>query len=247
MAYANFDGSAGKITVSGYRGVLADRHRAVSVWLRTTQSGIGTICWWGDDLTDQDLAEGSQNRIRLINGRIQLFGLGSYRETASQINDGNWHHVLCNWTSTAAATGHEDFSVADIYVDHVIDHGRDYERTGRVGEGLSDQAIDTPEEEEVVIGARPGFSGINFTEYYDGDMDEFAVYSDFLHESTISGIYNGGTPGVDLKTLPQTAALQLWYTMGDDVGDSAPGTMVDQAFVDPAGRDGTVSSGIVII
>jgi|GEM_PF-3999342 len=247
MVYSSFNGSSGKITVSGYRGVLADRHRAVSVWLRTAQSGIGTICYWGEDLTDKDYVEGSQSRVRLIGGHLQLFGLGSFRETASQVNDGNWHNIVFNWTSTAAAPGHEDFSTADVYVDNVFDNGRSYERTGRVGEGLSAQAINTPEEEEVIIGARPGFSGIGFDEFYEGDMDEFAIYNDFLHSNTISGVYNEGTPGVDLKTLDQVPALQLWYTMGDDPGDSAPGTMVDQAFIDPNGRNGTVSSGVIII
>ena len=247
MAFVNFDGNTGKITVSGFAGVEGDRHRGVSFWLRTTQSGIGTICYWGDDLTGKDYVEGSQSRVRLVGGHLQLFGLGSFRETASQVNDGNFHHVLFNWKGIAAATGHEDFSVADVYVDNVLDNGRTYERTGRVGEGLSDQAICTPDEEEVVIGARPGFSGIGFTEFYDGDMDEFAIYNDFIHTDTLSGIYNEGTPGVDLKTLDQVPALQLWYTMGDDPGDSAPGTMVDQAFIDPNRRDGTVSSGVVII
>ncbi len=247
MSYSNFDGNTGKIIVSGYRGVLADRHRAISVWLRTTQSSVGTICWWGNDLEDKNLVEGSQNRVRLINGRLQLFGLGSFIESASQINDGNWHHALFNWTSTAVAPGHEDFSTADVYIDNVLDNGRDYERTGRVGEGLSLQAINTLEEEEVVIGARPGFSGIDFAEFYEGDMDEFAIYNVVVPEVTISGIYNEGTAGVDLKTLGQVPALQLWYTMGDDVGDSAPGTMVDQAFIDLNGRDGTVFSGVLIL
>lgn len=254
MSYANFDGNTGKITVSGFGGVTESRHRGISFWLRTTQSGIGTICYWGDDLTDKDYAEGSQNRVRLINGKLQLFGLGSFRETASEVNDGNFHHILFNWKSTAVAVvGHEDFSTSDVYVDQVLDNGRNYQRTGRnVREDFSDQYINTPNKEEVIIGARPGFSGIGFTEFYDGDLDEFAIYNDFIHSDTLSGIYDGGTPGADLKSLGQEPALQLWYTMGDDPGDTvfaadAPGTMVDQALIPPPNRNGTVSSGIVII
>jgi hypothetical protein len=247
MAYSNFDGSTGRITVSGYRGVSGNHPRAVSVWLRTTQSGIGTICYWGDDFTAPEIEEGSQNRVRLLNGYLQLFGLGSFQETASQVNDGSWHHVAFNWTSTAVAIGHEDFSVADIYVDNVLDNGRSYERTGRALHGLSDQTIITPAEAEVVIGALPTGTGTNFVDFYDGDMDEFAIYNDFLSWGTLSGIYNTGTPGVDLKTVDPVHRLQLWYTMGDDGGDSAPGTMVDQVFMDPNGRNGTVSGGVTII
>jgi hypothetical protein len=243
MAYVNFNGSTGRITVPGYRGVVGSRDRAINVWLRTTQSGVGTICYWGDDLTSMGaVEEGSQTRVRLINGRLQLVGLGSFRETESQVNDGNWHHAVFNWASTASAPGHEDFSTADIYIDNVLDNGRSYERTGG---GL--QAIDTPAEEFVVIGAFPGFSGTGFREFYEGDMDEFAIYNVVLSSGTISGAYNLGVPGVDLNVLGPAPALQLWYTMGDDGGDSAPGTMVDQVFMDPSGRNGVVSSGVTIV
>ncbi len=241
MSYSTFDGITGTITVSGYQGVLGAQARGVSVWLRTTQSGLGTVCGWGD-FTSQEIAEGSQHRIRLINGHLQLFGYGSFLETESQVNDGNWHHVAFTWTSTAATLGHEDFSVADVYIDNVLDNGRTYERTGG-----SLQAINTLSGAEVVIGARPTSSGSGFTDFYAGDMDEFAIYDIALASSTISGSFNEGTRGVDLKTLSQVHGLQLWYTLGDDPGDSAPGTMVDQVFFDLNGRDGTVSAGVVIV
>jgi hypothetical protein len=248
MAHIAFDGAQGRIEVTGYLGVEGTRERAISFWMRTTATD-GTICWWGDDLTGE-VVDGEQNRVRLFHGRVQLFGRGSFLETASELSDGSWHHVVFTWNVKNQIFGHEDFSRANVYVDNVLDNGR--VRGGaqlKIREdGLerTDIAVRTPQEQFVVIGARPTSSG-TFTEFYQGDLDDFAIYRDDLQPSTVSGIYNGGSPGVDLLSLGQGSALELWYLMGDGAGDSAPnGTVFNQQPFD-AGRDGTTSSGTSIV
>ncbi len=262
MALARFNGAGGRIVVPAYKGVTIsgtpkphDDARSISFWMQSTQSGsTGTLCYWGDDFIGE-VKDGAQNRIRMLRGKVQLFGRGSFVESNSFVNDGNLHHILFTYTSTATALGHEDFSSGKVYVDGIIDNG---ERRGGSnlkiradGTERTDIAVLTPLEHVVVIGARPVGSGTitssgSFTDYFDGDMDEFAIYNAVIATGTFSGIYNGGIPGADLLALDQVPALQLWYRMGDDVGDTAPGTMVDQRKL-TLDRDGTVSVGVSIV
>ncbi len=263
MALARFNGAGGRIVVPAYKGVTIsgtprphNDARSITFWMQTTQSGApGTICYWGNDLTGE-VTDGGQNRIRMIQGRVQLFGRGSFVESNSLVNDGDLHHILFTYTSTATILGHEDFSSGNVHVDGSIDNGR--RRGGSNlkiqpdGSERTDIAVRTPAEHVVVIGARPVGSGDitssgSFTDYFDGDIDEFAIYDEVLSTGTFSGIYNGGTPGADLLALGQVPDLQVWYTMGDDGGDSAPGTMVDQRKLTFDGRDGTVSAGVSIV
>ena len=254
VKYANFDGSQGTVVVSGYLGVAEERHRSVAFWIRTTQEDLATICWWGDDLTARELLDGTESRVRLVGGYIEIFGKGSGRKSASKVNDGNFHHVVCTWTVLDANYGHEDFQVANVAIDGVYDNGKNFGQGKKViwadGTERSTAAIDTPDETEVIIGARPGASGIGYTEFFQGDLDEFAVYNDVLVSGTISGTYNAGVRGADLLSLGQVPALQFWYRMGDDPGDVVPsGTLPFGTFVDQnpyTKRNAVVSSGVTI-
>ncbi len=252
VKFANFDGSGGTVVVSGYQGIPEDRDRSIAFWIRTTQQELATICWWGDDLTEADIPDGSESRVRLIGGYIELFGKASARRSASQVNDGNFHYVVCTWTKSGAAPGHEDFQLANIIIDTVINNGKNFGGGKKLifpdGTERSTTAIITPEEAEVIIGARPNGQG-GFTEFYQGDLDEFAIYQGVLSSGTISGAYNAGVRGADLLSLDQTPALEVWYRMGDDPGDVVPsGTLPFGTFFDqnPTSRHGVVSSGVTI-
>ncbi len=240
-----FNGEDGLILVPGYQGIAGKEgnlHRSITFWLRTTQKSFATICWWGDDLTG-DINDGEQNRIRLAGGKVELFARGSGRRSATTINDGNWHFIVFTYPGgprELPGLPVRNFADVNVYVDNVLDNGELFE------DGTN--PVDIPEESEVVIGARPdGFNG--FKAFYLGDLNEFAIYRDVLSTGTISAAYNNGVQGVDLNSLNQASAIQLWYRMGDDPGDtvgsgvSASGTSVDQSFY---GRDGAVSSGITI-
>jgi hypothetical protein len=250
--FANFDGSQGVVVVSGYQGVAATRHRSIAFWIRTTQTGLATICWWGDDVSS-NIPDGSECRVRLIDGYVELFGKGSGRKSAMRVNDGNFHHVVLTWSLNDASYGHEDFQVANIIIDSVIDNGKQFGGGKRIissdGIEISTTAINTPEETRVLIGARPDGAG-GYTEFFQGDLDEFAVYNVVMASGTISGAYNLGVRGADLLTSPQLPALQFWYRMGDDPGDVIPvlpvasGTFVDQnPFTQ---RHAMVASGVTI-
>ena len=283
MAFANFDGDTGTVVVSGYLGIEGERHRSVSFWIRTTQQDLSTICYWGHSLRAvkgrkeeigiqlpqvvvSGFPDGSESRVRMIGGYIELFGKGSRRRSAVQVNDGNFHHVVCTWTKNdEQVLGHGDFQIANIYVDSFVENGKAVGQSKRLnfpdGSVHTSTAINTPPWVEMVIGARvatnsgvfggfPDNAEVSYTEHFQGDLDEFAVYNDVLSSGTVLDIYNGGTPGVDLLTLEQAAALQFWYRMGDDPGDVVPsGTLPFGTFVDQnpfTQRPGVVSSGVTI-
>ena len=285
VKFANFDGAEGTVVVSGYLGVAGERHRSVSFWIRTTQKDLATICYWGHDFRTarkeqvatqlpgaaletvvvSGFPDGSESRVRLVGGFIELFGKGSRRRSALKVNDGAFHYVVCTWFEGDAAPGHEDFQVGNIILDSFIENGKGvgpgHLPTFPDGSVHTSTAIDTRELTEVVIGARPvtntgvfgsgpGGADVSYTEHFQGDLDEFAVYNDVMSSGTISGAYNAGVPGADLLSLDQVPALQFWYRMGDDPGDVVPsGTLPFGTFFDQnpfTSRHGVVSSGVTI-
>ena len=260
----DFDGIEGRVVVDNYRGVASsgipfphNDDRSLSFWIQTTQSGLATVCYWGDDLTETGfIPDGQQNRIRLIKDRLEIFGRGSYRRTDSVINDGSRHHVVFTYTSTGVTLGHEDFGIANVYVDNVLDNGAN--RTGGFrdveyrGEYTTTSHVDTPLEHIVVLGARPVGSGVttasgHFTEYFEGNLTDFAIYHDVLTETTRTALYNLGVPGENLLSLGQVPALELWYPIVTASGDAAPGTIIDRRIAILGGADGTASVGTAII
>lgn len=233
--YLHLDGGAGGYVVaSGYKGVSGSglkgyQPRTVAFWIRSTQSGTASsIMYWGDGFTPGS-EDGYQNRIRLSRGgKLQLFSKASYRETTSGILDGNWHHIAFTYGGGARDLRQEEdhirvrnFADADVYLDGELNSGVQWE------DGVTN--VFTPADHDVVIGARPVLSG-TLVDFFEGDLDDIAVWRTVIPPTTLSGIYNGGVRGgVDLKSLDANAALELWFSM-DDPSDTAPdGFLVDQA------------------
>ncbi|MAM93009.1 MAG: hypothetical protein CMI15_16300 [Opitutaceae bacterium] len=84
-------------------------------------------------------------------------------------------------------------------------------------------------------GADENVIGRYRTYYYDGAIDELAVFASELSASNVSTFYNGGNGATDLTDFNPSA----WWRMGDGTGDTdnsggapengdATGTVVDQ-------------------
>ena len=243
--FLTFDGSKGYVIVPNYKGIAypfdADLYRSITFWMRTTQSGSdSTICYWGPNLA-HDFKNGTENRLRLLRGHLQLFSRGSARSTATMVADGNWHHIAFVYNPARNHfTQVRNFADADVYVDGVLDLGE------VVDDGIT--TIFTTGEQDVLIGTRPTHSG-GFGDFYKGDLDELAIYRDVISTATISGSYNGGVRGANLQALPEGTSLHLWFRMGDDPSDTVPsgvlssGTLIDHSFY---GRNGITFSGTSI-
>lgn len=255
--YLHFDGGSGAYVVaSGYKGIAGEGveqfdARTVAFWIRTsTQSGTAnSVVYWGDGFTQTAEPE-FQNRIRFNHGgKLQLFGNTSYKETQNGIADGTWHHVAFVYEGGArydSPLGPDrgglrisNFADADVYLDGELNNGRWKE------DGITN--VQTSGQQDVVLGARPELNGA-LVDFFEGDLDEVAIWRTALPPAVISGVYNGGVRGsVDLKSLPYSHTLELWYNF-DEPGDSAPdGSVANLVPGYPFPGSGITGSGTSIL
>ncbi len=252
MSHVNFTGSPGRMVVNGYKGVTGDHPRAISFWYNSNSTapnsnGTGTICYWGD--AGSDPLDGTQWRIDTVGSpsRIQISSRGTFKNASIIIEDGEWHNVTINFPGGAGANS----SDCDIYIDGILDDGGDRfpqefnvevfsEVSTTVGVDLIIGA--RPEGAETLVGTGIPLAASGFANYFEGGIDNFAIWSGTLGASGISTIT--GSLDADLSTVPD-GSLELWLRMGDVGGDTAgaAGTIQDSSGF---GRDATTTAGTTI-
>jgi hypothetical protein len=240
------------MVVNGYTGVTGIQPRAISFWYNSNSTapnskGNGTICYWGDGGSDP--LEGTQWRIDTVGSpsRIQISSRGTFKNSSVIIEDGEWHNVTINFPGGADANS----SDCDIWIDGALDdEGARFPKRFNVEPFTT---VSTTVGVDLIIGARPEGSettvgtGIplaasGFANFFEGGIDNFAIWSGTLGASGISTIT--GSLDVDLSTV-QGSELELWLRMGDVGGDTAgaAGTIQDSSGF---GRDATTTAGTTI-
>ena len=240
------------MVVNGYKGVTGNQPRAVSFWYNSNSTapnsnGSGTICYWGD--AGSDPLEGTQWRIDTVGSpsRVQVSARGSFKNSSVSIEDGLWHNVTINFPGGAGA----NCSDCDIYIDGILDDGgRRFPQEFNV-EVMTE--VSTTAGVDLIIGARPEgaetlvgtgipLAASGFANFFEGGIDNFAIWSGTLGASGISTIT--GSLDADLSTVPD-GSLELWLRMGDVGGDTAgaAGTIQDSSGF---GRDATTTAGTTI-
>lgn len=208
----SLDGTDDFINVNGVATNIASMTNfSVSAWVKTTQT-----------LSDGIVFRAAQSRaihvgfyihqgylVTTVNGGGLTEG---WDNGGANIADGNWHHLVMTYTKTATSA-----STALGYVDgnlHLTTNG-----TGTIQSGIN----------EAAIGRRPKGSGTGDL-YFDGLIDEVAVFNSVLSPSDISTLRGGasaGTVGVpaDISSLNPVG----WWRMGDgsDGSGNADGTLVN--------------------
>ena len=106
-----------------------------------------------------------------------------------------WYHVVVTYDGSQANTGMK------IYINGSL------ETMTTTGGGTVTTIVNTIPNH---IGVYAGSTAIGF---WDGNIDEVAVFSSELSASNVTTIYNGGVPA-DLTSLSPTT----WYRMGDESG-----------------------------
>jgi len=132
-----------------------------------------------------------------------IFWLGAARyrywvDNAAQ-DDGNWHH----WVLYA---DHTSMANCKLYVDGVLQTVDSTSDTGTISAWSP-----------ISIG-----KGVSAGQYFNGSLDEFAIFDGELSAAQILAIYNGGTPQSLASYNPSH-----WWRMGD--GDTFP-TLQDWSF-----------------
>jgi hypothetical protein len=240
------------MVVNGYKGVTGDDPRAISFWYNSNSTapnskGNGTICYWGDGGSDP--LEGTQWRIDTVGSpsRIQISSRGTFKNSSVIIEDGEWHNVTINFPGGAAANS----SDCDIWIDGALDdEGARFPKRFNVEPFTT---VSTTVGVDLIIGARPEgaetavgtgipLAASGFANFFEGGIDNFAIWSGTLGASGISTIT--GSLDVDLSTV-QGSELELWLRMGDVGGDTAgaAGTIQDSSGF---GRNATTTAGTTI-
>jgi signal peptidase I len=148
---------------------------SVEAWVKTTSTSGGRILGFGN-ATGQTTSTTVDRQLYLAPTGKVYFGIGSAKTTipsTSAINNGAWHHVVGTYTSGPNGM--------KLYVDGVLQGQSSatpqsfsgYWRAG--GEHLT------------------GWAGNPNDDYFEGSLDELAVYTDVLTPAEISSHFDNAT------------------------------------------------------
>jgi hypothetical protein len=134
----------------------------------------------------------------------------SSASSTDTISTGVWTHIAVTWTSGTGAVA--------FYVN------------GSASGTATGSTSITANTDDCCIGAKP--SGSEFSNFFNGIMDEVSFFNSALSASDITAIYNSGVP-TDLTSYSPVS----WWRMGD-AEDGSGTTITDQG---SGGNDGTIN------
>ena len=179
-----------------YISLSAPTSFTVSAWIKTTDIGGISKGVIGSASTSNGL------NFTISSGEI-AFGVSHSTAIATTtnagVNDGNWHHVVGTYNSQGDASGNTLY----IYVDGV----QKASNTGNRG-------IYAFNNYPLFIGARG--QGTNASGYFNGKIDEVAIWNTALTSTQIQSIYDATSTNLtkDLTTV-SGSNLKYWNRMGD--------------------------------
>ena len=187
----DFDGANDYLTRTPISGL--ETTGSVSAWVKLdSMSANGFIFQIREE-------EGTNNQIILlwnnasgvIRGNVKFAGTTNVVDSGSGLeNDGNWHHVVLTWMS-GSKTATQNYT--RIYIDG---SETDNDAIGNTWNGTAG---------EQVIGR----NGIQSNAYFNGHINDVAIFNDALTSSEVSAIYNSGAP----KDESSHSGLVAYYTM----------------------------------
>ena len=181
----------------------------ISVWIYINGSGAGSLpTIYSSSKTSNGISGGIALAYTSNKIRFYLDTTGSsgwvFAESNSTMSTGQWYHLVGTWNG----------STVTLYIDGTAQ---------------------TTTASASTIGHNTGFPatiGRYSTNYFQGLIDEVALFNSALSVSDITSIYNSGVPA-DISSLSPLG----WWRMGDD--DSGTGTTItDQG---SGGNDGTLN------
>ncbi len=201
-----FDGVDEYVTMGDVLGFERTSAQSYSFWVKTTASSARMIL---TKSTGSTTYRGPS--IYLSNGSLTFMlsndAAGGNRVqlgTTATFNDGLWHHVAITYDGSSTAMG------CKIYVDTVL------QAVTVFVDALSATILNSS---PFMLATRSPLDA-----FYEGHLDEVAVYDKELSASEVTWIYNAGVPRL-LTDSGCPSNLQAWWRMGD--GDTAP-TLLDQ-------------------
>ena len=133
------------------------------------------------------------NASGVIRGNVKFSGTTNVVDSGSGLeNDGNWHHVVFTWVSGDKTAAN---NITRIYID-----GSETDNDA-IGNSWGDAEFPA----ELVIGR----NSIQSNAYFNGHINDVAIFNDALTSSEVSAIYNSGSP----KDESDHSGLVAYYTM----------------------------------
>jgi hypothetical protein len=150
------------LTITGYKGIEGTNPFSIAVWIQTKSTDTKTIVTWGSAVN------GAKIELRIINNVLRAnHGAGNVN-SASAVNDNQWHHVVLTVTANATLS----YPQMILYVD-----GRD----NTVPSTDTDPVLNIIPSFDVGIGWRSTDSD----RYWEGLLDDVRIYNRVLTAAEI--------------------------------------------------------------
>lgn len=150
--------------------------------------------------------------------------LWSYGGSGVTISANTWHHLAIRWESSNSATNSGNAGY-DIYLDGTK-VGNSF---GTYSSGVGSKMVT----QRLTAGARNRNGSL--AGFYNGEIDELAVFTSAVSESDLLAMYNSGNGAIDLSSY----SPGLWWRMGDNNGGTGT-TVTDQG---SGSNNGTLTNG----
>ena len=159
-----FDG-VGYLQMKDYKGVLGAHAFSVSIWLRTSNTALQELIWWGTQSGGQrvEFRIHSNGHIRMGNGSGQV-------ESLTDVTDGQWHHVVVTVAENAINSSND----IRIYIDGEDD----------TLESTDEDAFDITAGLDVTIGWRPSQGD----RALQGSIDDVRIFDKVLKPAEVEQI-----------------------------------------------------------
>ena len=205
----DFDGTDDLVSAGNVLGFERTDAFSISAWVKRNSSKNQMI-------VSKRLSSGNLTgySLRITNStnqlQVQLRSAGSNRLilNGSTALDTNWNHVVLTYDGSSNISG------LNVYVNGSNDNGS---TTGTLSLSILNSA-------EFNIGAEN-----NNDDFFDGNIDEVALFNSELSSTNVSTIYNSGIPG-DLSSLSPLS----WYRFEEGSGTTATDSGT-------GGNNGTIS------
>lgn len=221
----NFDGANDYIAAVSDPGL--DIY-SLSFWFKTTQTNynlpVSGFGYGGNSSYGGVRLNAGAGRLIEVNNGVQYIAAGNI--AASDFRDGAWHNITIVYVPSGYTTSTGTASSGGKGYKIFLDGTRVDTNLGSTSHTYNLMSTTST--------FKAGREGARNSYFFQGLMDELAIFGSSLSDSDVTAIYNSGAPA-DLSSYSPT----LWWRMGDNDGGTGT-TITDQG---SGSTNGTLTNG----